>query len=55
MLFRSVMVRVFRHIAVVFTAYPLTWTVSAIIFVVYYFKVDWLHNFDRLDNERQNV
>lgn len=51
----TVMVRVFRHIAVVFTAYPLTWTVSAIIFVVYYFKVDWLHNFDRLDNERQNV
>ena len=45
----TVMVAVFQHIAVVFTAYPLTWTVSAIIFTIYYFKADWIHTFDRLD------
>ncbi|MBR2895818.1 MAG: MATE family efflux transporter [Oscillospiraceae bacterium] len=51
----TIMVRVFRHIAVIFTAYPLTWTVSGIIFLIYYFKVDWVHHFDRLDEQRQKV
>lgn len=45
----TIMVRTFEHIAVIFTAYPVTWTVSAIIFCIYYFKADWVHNFDRLD------
>ena len=45
----TVMVPIFKHIAVVFTAYPLTWTVSAIIFTIYYFQADWIHTFDRLD------
>ncbi len=30
----------------VYTAYPLTWTVSSIIYLIYYFKSDWLHGFD---------
>ncbi len=51
----TVMVKVVGHIAVIFTAYPLTWTVSAIIFLIYYFKADWLHNFDRLDEKKQNA
>ncbi len=45
----TIMVRTFEHIAVIFTAYPVTWTVSAIIFAIYYNKADWLHTFDRLD------
>ncbi len=45
----TVAVRLWKTILVVFSAYPLTWTVSAVIFLVYYFKADWLHNFDRLD------
>ena len=45
----TVMVRVFKHIAVVFTAYPLTWYLSGVVFTVYYFKADWIHHFDRLD------
>ena len=48
----TVMVDVFRRIEVVFTAYPVTWTVSAIIFIIYYCKADWLHNFDRLDEKQ---
>ena len=43
------MVRLIPNIQVVFTAYPLTWFLSSVIFVIYYFKADWLHNFDRLD------
>ena len=49
----TIMVRVFNHIAVVFTAYPLTWTVSAIVFVLYYFKADWIHTFDKLDAKKE--
>lgn len=29
-------------INVIFWAYPLTWTVSTIIFIIYYFKANWL-------------
>ena len=45
----TIMVRTFGHIAVIFSAYPVTWTVSAIIFAIYYNRADWLHAFDRLD------
>jgi len=43
----SIAVRLIPVINVIFWAYPLTWTVSAIIFMVYYFKADWIHYFDR--------
>lgn len=45
----TVMVRLFHSILVIFTAYPVTWSISAVIFLIYYFKADWLHTFDRLD------
>lgn len=45
----TVAVRIWKTIQVVFTAYPLTWTISAVIFLLYYTKADWLHSFDRLD------
>lgn len=32
-------------ITAVFWAYPLTWSLSSIFFLIYYFKVDWLHGF----------
>lgn len=28
-------------------AYPITWTLSSIIFLIYFLKADWIHNFDR--------
>lgn len=28
-------------------AYPLTWSLSSIIFTIYYFAVDWVHAYDR--------
>ena len=34
-------------IAVIFWAYPITWTLSSIAFAVYFFKADWMHNFER--------
>lgn len=48
-LIRVVYVTVATHfipdIQVIFWAYPLTWSLSSIIFLIYYLKSDWLHTF----------
>ena len=36
-------VRIIPDIHVVFWAYPLTWALSSIFFLIYYLKVDWMH------------
>ncbi len=28
-------------------AYPITWALSSIIFLIYFLKADWMHNFDK--------
>lgn len=35
--------RVIHEITAIFWAYPLTWSLSSIIFLIYYFKADWMH------------
>ncbi len=45
----TVMIRIIPDIRVIFWAYPITWTLSTIVFITYYFKGGWLHNFDRMD------
>ncbi len=42
----TVMVKFFPVIETVYWAYPLTWALSCIIFLIYYLKGDWLHTFD---------
>ncbi len=37
----------FDNIQLVFMAYPITWTISSVIFLVYLYKADWMHNFER--------
>lgn len=29
------------------SGYPVTWTLSSIVFTIYYFKTDWMHSFER--------
>jgi Na+-driven multidrug efflux pump len=36
-------VRLIPVINVIFWAYPLTWTVSTIVFLIYYFRAGWLN------------
>lgn len=48
----SVVVPLVNDIWVVFSAYPLTWSVSSIIFLIYFLKSDWLHNFDRIEAKK---
>ncbi len=30
-------------------AYPITWSLSSIFFLLYFLKADWIHNFDRME------
>ncbi|MBR5305908.1 MAG: MATE family efflux transporter, partial [Oscillospiraceae bacterium] len=43
--FITVIVKIFPVIRAVFWAYPLTWTVSSIIFLIYLLKSDWLYRY----------
>ena len=45
----TVVIHYIPKIEVVFSAYPLTWFISSVIFLIYFLKADWLHNFDRLE------
>lgn len=44
----SVIVRFIPVIQVIFWAYPLTWFLSSVVFVLYYKKADWVHGFERV-------
>ena len=44
----SVFVPLTESINVVYWVYPITWSLSSIVFFIYYYKVDWIHNFDRV-------
>lgn len=45
----TAVIRFVPRIEVVFSAYPLTWFLSSVIFLIYFLKADWLHSFDRLE------
>lgn len=43
----TVAVRIVNELTTVSLAYPITWTLSSIIFLIYFLKADWIHNFDK--------
>lgn len=43
----TVTVNTFHEIGFVFSSYPLTWSLSSIIFLIYYLKADWIHSFEK--------
>ena len=43
----TIVAKLFDNIQLVFFAYPITWSISSIIFLVYLLKADWMHNFER--------
>lgn len=45
----TAMLRFIPQIEVVFSAYPLTWSTSCIAFLIYFFRADWMHHFERLE------
>ncbi len=45
----SVAVRLINELTMVSVAYPITWTLSSVIFLIYFLKADWIHNFERTE------
>ena len=45
----SIAVRLVNELTTVSWAYPITWTLSSIVFLIYFLKADWIHNFDRTE------
>ena len=45
----TVAVHFVNDLTTVSFAYPITWTCSSVIFLIYFLKADWIHNFDRLE------
>ena len=42
----TIAVRIIPSIRVIFWAYPITWCLSSIVFLIYFLKADWLHGFE---------
>ena len=47
----SIAVRLVNRLTTVSWAYPITWTLSSIVFLIYFFKADWIHTFDKQRKE----
>ena len=43
----SIAVKLVNQLTTVSWAYPITWTLSSIIFLIYFLKADWIHTFDK--------
>ncbi len=43
----TVAVKFVNQLTTVSWAYPITWTISSVFFLIYFLKADWIHNFDR--------
>lgn len=43
----TITVHFIPKIQVIFWAYPLTWSISSVIFLIYFLKADWIHTFER--------
>ena len=39
--------KVWPDIATIFWAYPITWSVSCVVFLLYYLKADWVHGLEK--------
>lgn len=51
----TVAVSFVNELETVSRAYPITWACSSIVFLIYFLKADWIHNFDRLEEKRQSA
>ncbi len=48
----TVAVRYVNQLTTVSWAYPITWLCSSVIFLIYFLRADWMHNFDRIDAKK---
>lgn len=43
----TIAVKLVNKLTTVSWAYPITWTLSSIVLLIYFFTADWIHNFDK--------
>lgn len=43
----AVVVRLFGEIGYIYWAYPITWAISSILYLIYYLCSDWVHGFEK--------
>jgi len=43
----------YRDILLVFWAYPITWAVSSVIYLIYYRFSDWVHGFESVNRIKE--
>ena len=41
------MMRLVGEIQMIYWAYPITWSITTVIFLIYYLTSDWVHGFER--------
>ena len=46
-LYITTVMRISRDIQLIYWAYPITWSISSVIYFIYYHKSNWIHGFDR--------
>ena len=51
----TIITSIIPTIQVVFLAYPITWSLSSVVFLIYLLKADWIHNFDRQEDRRRKI
>lgn len=51
----TVAVKLVNQLTTISWAYPITWTLSSIVFLIYFLKADWIHNFDRENTKKQTI
>ena len=49
----TVALKFFNKLTTVSWAYPITWSLSSIIFLIYFLCADWIHNFDRIEEKKK--
>jgi putative MATE family efflux protein len=51
----TVAMRISHTIELLFWAYPITWTISSVIYLIYYLKSDWIHGFEAPANRLERL
>ena len=46
----TVAMRIDHNIVLLFWAYPITWFISSVIYLIYYLKSDWIHGFVKAEH-----
>lgn len=46
----TVVLHFYHHVEVIYSVYPLTWSISSILFLIYFLKADWIHGLEKKRN-----